>query len=401
MVRALDVATGEEQLLDPGTDSSLLGQAAAAALARDASGTVRIANREWFLTVYNVPPELVIIGAVHIAQALAQLALAIGYRVRVIDPRPAYAHAERFDGMRLVTEWPDEALAAEPLSERSALVALAHDPKIDDPALRAALASPAFYVGALGSKRTHARRRTRLAKDGVADDGIARIHGPVGLAIGARSPSEIAIAILAEMIQLRHRAAHAPRIAGIVLAAGLSRRMGFNKLTAEIKGRPLVRHAVEAASAAGLAPILVVTGHEKDAVEAALSGLDVRFVHNAHYAQGLSTSLKRGVAALPACDGAMILLGDMPDITPKLIGALIAAFEPQRGISICAAASGGRRGHPVLWGQAHFSELLQVTGDQGARDVMAAHPDRLRQVAAETDAPLRDIDTPDDLKKAL
>src|ERR1700733_11711143 len=145
MVRAVDPENGEERLIDPATDASPLGRAGAEALARDASGRVSVEGRDWFLTLYNVPQELVIVGAVHIAQALAALALAAGYRVRVIDPRPAYAAEERFAGVRLIKQWPDEALAAEPLTARSALVALAHDPKLDDPALAAAVRSPAFY----------------------------------------------------------------------------------------------------------------------------------------------------------------------------------------------------------------------------------------------------------------
>jgi xanthine dehydrogenase accessory factor len=129
------------------------------------------------------------------------MAAIAGYCVRVIDPRTAFATAERFPGITLSHEWPDEALARSPLGRRSALIVLAHDPKIDDPALVAALASPAFYIGALGSKRTHAARLARLKAHGFADDALARIHGPVGLAIGAKSPAEIAVSILAQMTE--------------------------------------------------------------------------------------------------------------------------------------------------------------------------------------------------------
>jgi len=201
VIRAVDLLSGEERLVDPRTDSSALGAAAAQALQTDQSAPIEIDGRSWFLGVFNPPLDLTIVGAVHVAQPLAKMAAIAGYCVRVIDPRTAFATAERFPGITLSHEWPDEALARSPLGRRSALIVLAHDPKIDDPALVAALASPAFYIGALGSKRTHAARLSRLKAHGFADDALARIHGPVGLAIGAKSPAEIAVSILAQMTE--------------------------------------------------------------------------------------------------------------------------------------------------------------------------------------------------------
>lgn len=200
-VRALDLATHEERLIDPSTDDTALGQAARAAARADASGDAEVEGRIWFLEVHNPPLELVAVGAVHIAQPLAAMAAMASYAVRIIDPRAAFATEARFPGVKLVQDWPDQALAKAPLGPRSALVVLAHDPKIDDPALEAALNSEAFYVGALGSKKTHAARLERLSAKGFAADALARIHGPVGLAIGAKSPSEIALSILAQMTQ--------------------------------------------------------------------------------------------------------------------------------------------------------------------------------------------------------
>lgn len=401
MVRAVDPQNGEERVIDPAADHSALGRAAAAALARDASGRITVEGRDWFLTLYNAPQELVIVGAVHIAQALARLALAAGYRVRVIDPRPAYAAEERFAGIRLVKEWPDEALAAEPLTHRSAIVALAHDPKVDDPALIAAMRSSAFYVGGLGSRRTHGRRLVRLKEQGFSDEELTRIRGPVGLAIGAKSPTEIAIAILAEMVQVR-RAPKETRVGGLVLAAGLSRRMGSNKLVTEVGGKALVRHAAEAALKAGLDPVIVVTGHQADAVANALRELPVRFVHNPSFENGLSTSLKKGIESLPAdCAGAMVLLGDMPGVTSELAKRVAAAFDPAKGRSIAIATAQGERGHPVLWGRQFFPELMQLSGDQGARGLMAAHGDSIIEVVAGDAGPLTDIDTPEALKNYL
>jgi xanthine dehydrogenase accessory factor len=201
IVRATDLKTGEEVLVDPASDKSELGVAAAEAARADQSRSVDVGGRIWFLSLFNPPLDLAIIGAAHIAQPLAIMASLSGYGVRVVDPRTAFATAERFPGISISHEWPDEAFAKAPLGFRSAVVALAHDPKIDDPALIAALNAPCFYIGALGSRKSHAARLARLRKEGFTDAQLTRIHGPVGLNIAAKSPAEIAVSILAEMIR--------------------------------------------------------------------------------------------------------------------------------------------------------------------------------------------------------
>ena len=398
LVRALNVDSGEEQLIDPATDTSPLGLAAAAAARSDSGQHVTLDGHRWFLSAYHAPWEIVIVGAVHIAQALAALATPAGYRVRVIDPRSIYATPERFPGITLLHEWPDEALAKQPLTSHSALVALAHDPKLDDAGLAMALRSPAFYVGALGSTRTHARRLARLEAQGFVPEALRKIHGPVGLSIGARSPAEIAVAILAELVKVR-RAPHANRkIAGVVLAAGKSTRMGQNKLALTLEGKPLVLHAVQAALTAALDPLIVVTGHEASAIHAGLAGLPVTFVHNEAYAEGLSTSLQTGIKAVPPdCEGAMVLLGDMPDISADLIARVAGAFDPSQSRAICVATAKGKRGHPVLWARQFFSEMEHLRGDAGARDLIARHENTLCEVEANDDTPLIDIDTPEEM----
>ncbi|MEL6452956.1 MAG: XdhC family protein [Pseudomonadota bacterium] len=154
-----------------------------------------------FVAIYNPPLRLAIVGAVHIAQALVPMARLAGYDPVIIDPRAAFGSAARFPGETLISDWPDEALEQVALDSRSALVLLTHDPKLDDPALHIALRSQAFYIGALGSTRTHAKRVARLQEAGFSDADIARIRGPVGLDIGAASPPEIAVSILAQMVQ--------------------------------------------------------------------------------------------------------------------------------------------------------------------------------------------------------
>ena len=182
----------------PGLDAAL-AEAARAALRRDRGEVVEVAGARYFLHVMNPPPRLFVVGAVHIAQALVPMAVLLGYEVTVIDPRRAFAGGERFAEVRVVTGWPDEALGAAGLDARSAVVTLTHDPKLDDPALRVALASPAFYVGSLGSRRTHAKRIERLTGAGLAREALARIHAPIGLDIGAVSAAEIAASIVAEL----------------------------------------------------------------------------------------------------------------------------------------------------------------------------------------------------------
>ncbi len=169
------------------------------ALARDDSPTIVADDRKIFIHVFTPPKRLVVVGAVHIAQALAPMAALAGYAVTIIDPRSAFAMDWRFPGVTLTHDWPDEALEALRPDRRTAVITLTHDPKLDDPALKLALQSDAFYIGALGSMRTNAKRLERLGADGISAAELARIHGPVGLDIGAISPAEIAIAILAEM----------------------------------------------------------------------------------------------------------------------------------------------------------------------------------------------------------
>ena len=158
-----------------------------------------------FIALFNPPLRLAVIGAVHIAQALVPMAKLAGYDPVLIDPRDAFASAARFPGTRIVTDWPDEALQAEGLDARTAVVTLTHDSKLDDPAILAALGSDCFYLGCLGSTRTHAKRLERLRAAGVTDGALARIHAPVGLDIGAKTPAEIALSVLAQITQvLRH-----------------------------------------------------------------------------------------------------------------------------------------------------------------------------------------------------
>lgn len=174
-------------------------------LAAERSGLVETtAGDTLFVRCHVAAQRLVIIGAVHITQALAPMAAVAGFEVVVVDPRRAFATPERLPGVTLATEWPDEALERIGLDAGTAVVTLTHDPKLDDPALFTAVTSPAFYIGALGSPRTHARRIERLTEAGCTPDALARIHAPIGLDLGGRTPPEIAVSILAQLVQARH-----------------------------------------------------------------------------------------------------------------------------------------------------------------------------------------------------
>lgn len=185
-----------------------VAERARAVLVADKAETVETEEGPVFLNPFNPPLRLIAVGAVHITQALAPMASLAGYAVTVVDPRRTFATESRFPDVALSNAWPDEAMAGLKPDLRTAVVTLTHDPKLDDPALDAALKSDAFYIGSLGSKKTHNARLERLRRAGFSDNELARIHGPVGLSIGAKSPAEIAISILAQMTQaLRQDAA--------------------------------------------------------------------------------------------------------------------------------------------------------------------------------------------------
>lgn len=195
-----DMASGEQRLVksaDVGRDP--LKDLLEKHIRSGKSGVQETAHGKVFLTVHVPPPRLVITGAVHISQALAPIGKLLGYDVTIVDPRTAFASIERFPDVKVIADWPDTALPPLGVDRYTAFVALTHDPKIDDPALIHALGRACFYVGALGSKKTHARRVERLTAQGVSAADIARIHAPIGLPIGAVSPPEIAVAILGEI----------------------------------------------------------------------------------------------------------------------------------------------------------------------------------------------------------
>jgi xanthine dehydrogenase accessory factor len=202
----LDPATGGSELVRAGDLSRLplagtaLGEAVARQLRLGRSGRVEVEGRDLFIAAHVPPVRLVVVGAVHISQALAPIAATLGLDMTIVDPRTAFATPERFPAVRVIADWPDVALPPLAVDRFTAFVALTHDPKIDDPALVAALRAECFYIGALGSRKTHARRVERLRAAGFDDAAIGRIRAPIGLDIGAVSPAEIAVSIAGEVV---------------------------------------------------------------------------------------------------------------------------------------------------------------------------------------------------------
>lgn len=205
------LSDGAQRLWPQDAVPPALEEAARAALRDDAAANLAEGGEAWFVHPHNPPLRLIIVGAVHIAQALVPMAQPVGFAVTVVDPRRAWATADRFPGITLVHEWTDDAMAQLAPDSRTAVVTLTHDPKLDDPALDIALRSEAFYIGALGSRRTHAKRVARLAELGHGEAAMARIHAPVGLNIEAVTAPEIALSILAEIVAVRRGAALAER----------------------------------------------------------------------------------------------------------------------------------------------------------------------------------------------
>ena len=206
IIIATDLESGKQIIINNSDDqdNKEIIIAAKTIINQGKSDIVNIGTKRWFINISLPPLRLVTVGAVHIAQPLAEIATISGYEVTIIDPRAAFANNKRFPNIAIINEWPEEALNNFNIDNRTAIVTLTHDPKLDDSALQVALKSDAFYIGSLGSKKTHNARIERLKISGFTIDEINKINGPVGLSIGARSPQEIAVSIISQIILIRN-----------------------------------------------------------------------------------------------------------------------------------------------------------------------------------------------------
>ena len=359
---------------------------------------------------------MLVFGAVDFTAALVKVAKVLGYRVTVCDAREVFATRARFpQADEVVVDWPDRLLGrvGSTLTPRDAVCVLTHDAKFDVPAVVAALATDVGYIGAMGSRRTHADRVGRLREAGVGDAGLARVHAPIGLDLGARTPEETAVSICAEIIAhrtgraeaqaaARHRRAD-PRggrdgvtTAAVVLAAGGGSRFTASggeghKLLAPYLGRAVVEWAIEAATAAGLDATYVVRGATDLPVPPLAHGA-VTFVRNDRWREGIATSLQAGVARARQDGHAAVVigLGDQPLVQTDAWQRVAAAGRTP----ISVATYEGVRGNPVRLSSMAWP-LLPADGDEGARLVMRRRPD----LVVEVPCPGRsaDIDTVEDL----
>lgn len=364
-----------------------------------------------FIQSFAIEPRLYIVGGTEIGAALCKLAKVMGMRVTIVDPRTAYGARERFpDADEVVRAWPNEVLDSRRLGVSSAVVTLTHDAKLDLPALVCALRSKAGYIGALGSRRTHEKRKAALAVEGFTDEDITRVHGPVGLDLGGASAAEIALSIIAEISAARNGRdpRSRPFVSGVVLAAGASARMGQPKQLLALEGKPLLQHVIDAAVASRLDEVVVVLGANAEEIRPALvlpeSG-KARIIVNAAHAKGLSESVRCGLSAVSRRAGAVaILLGDQVATTAELIDRVLAthAASPKPATRPVFGGVGDARtpGHPVVLSRSLWPELRELQGDEGARALLAERPELVSEVRIISAAPA-DIDTPEDYAHAV
>jgi xanthine dehydrogenase accessory factor len=402
--------------LGPGESGANLPAALQAAAGLAGRGGVCGVSAQPFALYRRFDPQrrLVVMGADPPALAMASLGAQMGFATSFLRPKGPSAPPP-LPGVRYLRAEPAAALAEAGLDPWTSVAIASHDLERDEEALLAALKSEAGYVGVLGSRRRLPERLARLKARGLSEAQIARLHAPIGLPLAGKSPWEIAISVIGEVVQQLRAAeeAHgwpAPHagagLHAVVLAAGQASRFGAAKLTQPCRGQPVLHGALAAAFAAPVQTIVLVTGAHGEAVTACArafaaaraDGARLRIVHAPDHAQGLAASLRRGLDALPPhAEGALLFLGDMPAIPAGVAQLLADALAA--GARAAAPRHHGRRGHPVAVSRSLFPELLGLEGDRGAAAVLAALGDGLCLIETPDPGVLYDIDTPQDLTR--
>lgn len=400
--------------LAPGEPPASLPAALQAAFGLAREGGVCGVTTEPFALFRRFDPEprLIVMGADPPALAIAALGAQLGFPTTFVRPKGPRTPPP-IQGARYLRSRPAEALAEAGLDAYTCLAVASHDLELDEQALAPALRSPAAYVGVLGSRRRLPERIARLADLGLSKAEIDRLRAPIGLALAGKSPWEIAVSVVGEIVQiLRTREqteawpAPVPPLHAVVLTAGRGARYGGAKLLESWQGAPILHGALRAAFAAPVESVVVVTGAHADEVCACAKSFvagrsdagRLRLVHAPDHALGLSASLRQGVKSLPPeADGLLLFLGDMPDIPASVLAPIAEALGA--GAPAAAPRRNGRRGHPVGISRALFPQLLSLEGDRGAAPVLEALGDRL--VFVDTDQPgvQFDIDEPADLER--
>jgi xanthine dehydrogenase accessory factor len=364
---------------------------------------------------FDPPQRLAVIGGDPPALAMARLGAEMGMETWLVRPKGPVAPPP-LTGVRYLRSGPAEALSEIGLDAWTSVAVASHEADLDHEALGAALRGAAGYVGVLGSRRKLPERLARLRAAGISEAEIARLRAPMGLPLAGKSPWEIAVSVLAEVVQAQREREAArgwkserphPEFHAIVLAAGQGSRYGGAKLLARLGEATVLAGALAAAFAASARTVTVVTGAHADDIEAvarkfaaASTGASrLRMVHAPDYAEGLSASLRAGLGALPAsAEGVFLFLGDMPRIPSGIAASLAAAIGEAKA---AAPVYRGRRGHPVLLSRALFGPLMQLRGDQGAGGLLAGLGDDLVLVEVEDGGVLFDVDVPEDLEAAI
>ena len=414
---ALWVSDGRfHAVLAPGEDAAHLPAALQDAVRLAARGGICGVQAEPFALFRRFDPRtrLVVIGADPPALAMASLGAQLGFETHFVRPRGPLAPPP-LNGVRYLRSGPATALAEAGLDAHTCVAVASHDMELDEEALIAALGSDAAYIGVLGSKRRLDERLARLRGLGLSSSALGRLHAPIGLPLAGKSPWEIAVSVIGEIVQvLRAReeahgwpAAPASRLHAVVLAAGQGSRFGGAKLLETWRGAPVLHGALRAAFAAPVRAVTVVTGAHAGPVAAVARAFAesrpdagrLRFVHAPDHALGLSASLRAGVESLPSdAEGLLLFLGDMPGVPEAVLRPLAQALAS--GAQAAAPVHAGRRGHPVAISRPLFGKLLRLDGDRGAASVLAALGLGLRLVETPDAGVLFDVDAPEDLTRA-
>ena len=402
--------------LAPGEDGANLPPALQAAVRLAGQGGVCGSVAEPFALYRRFDPQrrLIVMGADPPALAMAALGAQIGFATTFVRPRGPIAPPP-LAGVRYLRSDPAAALAEAGLDPWTSVAVASHEMELDEEALLAALGSDAGYVGVLGSKRRLPERLERLKAIGLSEGQIARLHAPIGLPLAGKSPWEIAVAVVGEIVQVL-RAAEDARgwpaagagqgLHAVILAAGQGSRFGGAKLVEAWRGQPVLHGALAAAFAAPVETIVLVTGAHAEPIEACArafaarraDGARLRIVHAADHAQGLSASLRAGLRSLPGdATGMLLFLGDMP-AAPAALGQPLADALAA-GALAAAPSHQGRRGHPVAISSALFPALLTLEGDRGAAQVLAGLGERLALIETADPGALYDVDTREDLTR--
>lgn len=348
---------------------------------------------------YGPRYRLFLIGAGQVSSYLANMAQALDYQVVVCDPREEVLAQWQVDGVQLVNKMPDDAVRELANDRFTAIIALTHDPRIDDMGLMEALRTDAFFVGALGSTRTSAKRRERLLQLDLTAAEISKLHAPVGLAIGSKTPAEIAISILAQLTSVRAELS-TRAIGGIILAAGNSKRFGEDKRGRRLANGKMLLEETIGSAMQSIQRLLVVLRHD-DAFGDRLNGLvndrNIRFYCAPDSDQGMGSSLANAIGQNDDWQAALIMLGDMPYIQQPTFAAILNAYQPDNK-SIIVPVTNNIQGHPVLFDRCYFDELSKLKGDTGARSILEAHAGQVIHVAVDDPGILIDIDLPSDIE---